>query len=72
VLAVTDDGKLVLYMLYMYEYVCVYVCMYIYIYIYNLAPRSWDNSVCIVTGCWLDGREVGVRVPVGTGPGARA
>jgi hypothetical protein len=27
---------------------------------------SWDSVVGIATGYWLDDREVGVRVPVGS------
>jgi hypothetical protein len=31
----------------------------------HMGVRSWDSAVSIVTGYGLDGRGVGVRVPVG-------
>jgi hypothetical protein len=38
-------------------------------YNYNLAPRSLGSAVGLATGCGLDGRGVGVRIPIWAGSG---
>jgi hypothetical protein len=43
------------------RHVYIYICIYIYI----MDSGSRDSAVGIATGYGLDGREVGVRVPVG-------
>jgi hypothetical protein len=40
--------------------------MFLHIFCYSLPNRSRDSSVGIATGYGLDGRGVGVRVPVGS------